>query len=179
MATNHWRIVGSQLPKMLKPGWHGGLRRAWRYAVNGTHHLSKEEFRLTIAGLQTTESPTSQAETETFKNLAINWSCCLARVFSDDLDRKTLWERIGTALDTACAKHPDDTAAWANATLEHVKADFGKAAASKGLETTLADLERFRDADARRFITYVKLRKFIVVAHARAAWQDLKELGEA
>lgn len=90
-----------------------------------------------------------------------------------------MWERIGTGLQTACAKHPDDILSWANACLEHIKADFGKTASMKTFEDQLAFFDRMGDGEQKQFIAFVRQRAHIIIGFARAKWQTLKEHGEA
>ncbi len=96
--------------------------------------LDYTEFRRRLAGLQDPDRHPGAAEKEAVKLTAIRLCSILARLFSDDLDRKTLWSRIGTAFETACAKvSDDDLDRLVDLCLEHVGADFGAAAACDAL----------------------------------------------
>ena len=57
---------------------------------------------------------------------AIRFCSILASVFGEDLDRMTLWDKIGNALVSACSKSPDDIDAFINNCLISIKSDFAK-----------------------------------------------------
>lgn len=98
-------------------------------------------------------------------------------LFGEALDRKTLWDKIDSALRTACAKvgGEGDTDRWIDLCLDHIRAEPGKAARLKAF-TELRDSLRLRDLPWRRaFLRYVEHHRYAVLAYARARWEQVKQ----
>jgi hypothetical protein len=118
----------------------------------------------------------TEGEVLDLRETANRFCSILAALFNrDSLDPVTLWERIGTALETACAKvADDDLERWASLCLEHVKADNARVAACGPLLSVLGDFAtrpaEWRDA----FLAHVRTRRYVVLALARERWLRVK-----
>jgi len=89
----------------------------------------------------------------------------------------TLWDRIGSALAGACAKCADgDTDRFVSLCLEHVKADSGRASRHEILPRMLGDWSERPAAWRQGFVRYIATHSFAVLAHARLAWERIKEI---
>lgn len=135
--------------------------------------LSQESFRRKLAGLEDPEQ--SPNHPFSHKTQAIALAVVMARVFSDTLDRKTLWERIGTGLKSAAQKRPEGGESLVSAALDHVLADPGKAAVQEDLGGLLMTVEEQTDEWNRGWSAYLVRSAVIVTVLARAEWQKEKE----
>ena len=136
--------------------------------------LDCEAFRRKLAGLS---SPDRRGETDRaeIRDLAVRWVTILARLFGDDLDRKTLWDRIDSAIESACSKVADgDMDRWATLCLEHVKASPGKSAACDALTHMLTLWTEATAEQNIEFVAYCARHRYSLLVHGRAAWQDEK-----
>ena len=139
--------------------------------------LDTENFRRRLAGLEDplardADTPGEKAE---IRNLAAELIATLADLFGDDLDRKTLWSRIGSALETADAKVSDgDLERFLSLCLEHVKADPGRAAAHSGLGSLLATFE-VRSSEWRfAYVAYLHTHRYPALQFGRKRWEQVK-----
>ena len=98
----------------------------------------------------------------------------MARVFGDDLDRKTLWDRIGSGLRSAAQKRPEGGDGLIAAALEHVKAEPGRAANTPELAELILGVDAQEEEWNRGWAAYILRSSTIVTVHARAQWQELK-----
>lgn len=106
---------------------------------------------------------------------AINFCSTLAGLFGDDLDRKTLWERIGNGIVASVAKCGGEIEVFMNEMLDYIKADPGKVAASKNMEMHIQMFatrpKEWKDA----FLKIMETRHFIIVVKARTLWNMNKK----
>ena len=109
------------------------------------------------------------------KESAIRLCSILAFLFGDSLDRLTLWGRIGSAFETAHAKvSDDDLDRFCDLLLEHVQADFAKAAACDAL-TQVRQVWAVRPPEWRHaFLNYVGTHRYALLTHGRARWESYK-----
>lgn len=103
----------------------------------------------------------------------------MAQVFGEQLDRKTLWEKIGSGLKSAATKRPEGGDSLVAAALDHVVAEAGKAAANTRLAAVLELIGEQDEEWNRGWAAYIVRHATIVTAHARAQWQDMKEANNA
>jgi len=109
------------------------------------------------------------------KDMAVRFTSILASLFSDDLDRKTLWERIGNGMVTAIAKANGDYEKFVSYCLDYIKAEPGKVAASAPLMQIMETMA-VRPAEWKAaFLNYIETRRFLVLIKARAHWQEAKD----
>ena len=133
--------------------------------------LTTEEFRQKLAGLiDPQENQTSDRRAE-LKEVSIMFAACLPEMFGDELDRKTLWNRIGTGIQTAFAKTAgDDHEFFIQQVLEHIKAEPAKASVNTTLAEVIARLGEWPSSDRQAWITYFHTHLIPVLVHARKAW---------
>lgn len=138
--------------------------------------IDYEGFRQRLAGLLDPDRKGGVAEKETVKHSAVRFVTVLCHLFGEDLDRKTLWSRIDSALVTAHAKTSDDDLdRFASLCLEHVQADPGKAAACGALSTLYAEWQAWPPEIRHSFLGYIATHRYPVLAHGRARWEQVKE----
>ena len=145
--------------------------------------IDYDAFRRELAGLidPLDRGEQSPIERTTIRMHAVEFGIVLCELFSSALDRITLWDRIGSAFATACAKvSDDDLDRWCDLCLEHVKADPGRAAANDRL-SRLRDLWHTSwDAEARfAYLDYFRAHPFAVLSHTRAEWDKTKAANNA
>lgn len=139
--------------------------------------IDTQELRRRLAGLADPFSSSADTDGERvdIADTAIRFGTILAHLFSDDLDRLTLWTRIESALDQACAKvGGTDLEHWINLCLEHVKADAAKTAACEPLVQMIQSIEVRPAQWKHAFLAYVRSRRYVVVVKARARWEQVK-----
>lgn len=139
--------------------------------------LTPEEFRLKIAGLYDPLGQLDDMGSKAMEDEVIKFVSILPEVFSDDLDRKTLWERIGNGLVSSLAKSNSDIELFINNCLEYVKADSGKAAANENLHYFLSTITT-RDLDwKQQFLRTIEKKHYLIVVKARDRWNKSKNGG--
>ncbi len=140
--------------------------------------LSKEMFRRKLAGLA---DPLGEERHDPYgmKVQAVELAICMARLFSESFDRKTLWEKIGSGLKSASTKRPEGGDGLIAAALDHVGAEPGRAAVSEQLANLIAVVAEADGEWNRGWAAYITRHATIVVVHARAEWQKMKEVNNA
>lgn len=132
--------------------------------------LSAENFRRRIAGL---EDPSRKLETFDLKSIeadAVSFIAVMPELFGEDLDRKTLWERIANGLHTASAKSGGDVGLFVQELLVYIKADPGQVASNERfamhLEMLLLRPKEIQD----QFVRTMSAKSYLIVTKARAVW---------
>lgn len=136
--------------------------------------LTPQEFRLKLAGLNEKEE-LSEPVKENLKQEAIRFVSILPKVFGDNLDRMTLWDRIQSALTTSCSKYPNDISKFINATLEHIQANISRNEDSEILFSIISMLESRPKDFQDGFIQYINKNTYVVSIFAKKRWIDIKE----
>ncbi len=137
--------------------------------------LDAESFRRELAGLVVSKESETFDSSE-FRQCAVDLGVILCRVYSEQLDRTALWDRIATAFATACSKVPNgEPEQFLSAVLEHVKADPAAAAREESVSLWLAAAIEHSDEWRRSFVRYLVTRSYAVIVHARNAWEVQKE----
>ena len=141
--------------------------------------LDTQEFRRKLAGLADPDRHPGETEKVEIKETAIRLCSVLAKLFGENLDRMTLWGRIGSAFETACAKvSDDDLDRWLNLLLEHVQADPVQAAACDAM-TQLVQTWAVRPPEWRHaLLNYCRSHRYPMLTHGRSRWERVKK-GEA
>lgn len=136
--------------------------------------LSAEGFRRRIAGLEDPSRKVDEFSLLAVESDAVSLVSILPEVFGEELDRKTLWERIANGIATATAKSGGDVGLFLQEILAYIKADPGKVAANDRLalhmETLLSRPVEIRD----QFLRSISAKSYIVVTKARALWNASK-----
>lgn len=138
--------------------------------------LDTEALRRKLAGLaDPLPRSVGKGEQTEIRDLASRFCSILAHLFSDSLDRLTLWDRIGSALKTALAKVSDDDCdRFVTLCLEHVQADAGKAAACEPLGQVIATLDGRPPEWRHAFLQYIGTHGYSVLVHGRRRWEMVK-----
>lgn len=141
----------------------------------GLASLDTEALRRKLAGLADPSTSSGAISPPAIKEMAIRFISVLAHLFGNDLDRVTLWDRIGSALKTADAKTSgDDTDAFINLCLEHVLAEDGKVAACEPLGAILETLNVARAEDRSAFLAYMRTHRLPAIRFGRSRWERVK-----
>ena len=110
---------------------------------------------------------------ETWRLLAIEFASCLPIVFGDTLDRTTLWDRIGSGLQSAYAKTAGcDIELFVQHVMEHIKAEPAKVVASERVCDIQYRLFDLGDEARRGFMDYVATHLIPVLTFARREWKN-------
>lgn len=139
--------------------------------------IDQAEFRRRVAGLiDPNRKPTGAAETASIKEESVQLCLTLCELFGESLDRKTLWDRIGSALSTAACKCDDgDSDRFASLCLDHVKADNAEAARHEQFGAWVVTMAARDEAYRQALVRYCGTKTAIVLVHARAAWEQRKK----
>lgn len=134
--------------------------------------LSANEFRQRLAGVI---APLIQEQDkEAAKTSAISFVSILPELFSKDLDRISMWERIGNGLSAAAKKCGGNLDEFVNLSLDFIKATPGAVASNERLEewlsTTMDKSEEYKSALIRSFTT----RLNVILIYGRQDWKDRK-----
>lgn len=141
--------------------------------------LSQEEFRRRLAGLCDPHRPLSALEKDAdIRNHAVDFCMVLCELFGQSLDRITLWDRIGSALQTAVSRcEGGDIELFASICLEHVRADPARTAANEHFRDWLSNVQTRTDAWRQAFIHYVGHRTPVILVLTRQRWQERPDAG--
>jgi len=138
--------------------------------------LDTEALRRKLAGLTDPDRTPGQAEGVEIPEAASRFCSILASLFGSELDRKTLWTRIDSALTTAWAKVASDADLdlFASLCLEHVRADASAVAACEPLRQLLETFAVRPPEWRHAFLHHVHSRRYAVIVRARARWEAVK-----
>lgn len=138
--------------------------------------LTTEQFRQKFAGLLDPDAERSVEDREEIKKLAVQFVACLPMVFGDELDRLTMWDRIGSGLEAAFSKtSSDDHEFFIQAVLTHIKAGASAASACVPLASVIATLGQWEPQDRQAWMTYFSTHLIPVMVHARHEWTRYKD----
>lgn len=113
-------------------------------------------------------------EEKVVKDEAIKFCSILPELFSDDFDRKTLWDRIGNGIKSASKKCGGDYEEFVNLVLEFIKSDPGKTAACERLSFFLSGMESKGKIWEKEFLRIMDKKHNIVLVYARNLWNSKK-----
>lgn len=136
--------------------------------------LTTEEFRQHLAGLIDPAEQLDLTDKEIVRLTAIDFVACLPMIFGDDLDRTTLWDRIGSGLQTAFAKTVgDDVEFFVSEVCRHVHAGSAVARCDD-LANVICKVTTWECEQREAWMRYLSTHLPIVLVHARAAWEQIK-----
>lgn len=129
-----------------------------------------------MAGLIDPTEKVSPETHEGIKKLAVEFVTLLARHFNrDTIDALKLWERIGTAIESAYAKTPaGEPLLFLNLCLEHIDASRSRVLSDPEADRIMEMFENEDQAFAVSFIGYLKSRDYVVLTQAKRAWEAEK-----
>jgi len=136
--------------------------------------LSAQEFRQKLAGLVDPSRSLPPLELSIVKDEAIKLCLIFAEVFGESLDRKTLWERIGNGMLVCAAKCGGDWELFLDQMLEYIKADAGKVAANKSIDSWIESMECKPKEWKEQFIRACESKRMFIIVKARAIWNSNK-----
>lgn len=116
-----------------------------------------------------------QDEVENVKQQAINFCSILPELFSADLDRKDMWNRIGNGLMSAVKKCGGDYEEFVNIVLEFIKANADLVASNKRLSAWLFGMDSKPETYKTMFLRVFEKKHNVILVFARALWNDIKE----
>lgn len=126
-----------------------------------------DEFRRWLAGMVSEQKPPDKTDRGNMKAALVRFLSCVPLVFN--LERLTLWEKIGNAASSALDSCNNDLIVWANLILEAVDAQSGAVAACDELRNAIDGLDQSDWWQAECLRVYRELR-FVLPAQAREAW---------
>lgn len=132
--------------------------------------FSAEGFRKRLAGIVEKSSQLGTAESQSVMDECVFLLSQIPNVYSDDLDRKNLWERIASGVEVSIAKCGGDIETFVNYLLEHVKAQPSRVAALDSLSNFLAMLQTRPKEWKETFLNTMSKKKFVIVVFARERW---------
>lgn len=112
---------------------------------------------------------------EDFRDIASDFVCALAVVFGRELDAKTIWSRIGSAIETGIVEaQGGDLDRFENHCLSHILAPISWVAASEAYAQYTESMRKM-DEDARvAFIRYLSKHLYPAVVFGRRKYRDRK-----
>jgi len=96
----------------------------------------------------------------------------IPRFFSDELNRMSMWDRIGNGIGVAVSKSDGDFRLFINYLAEYVKADFSKFACSEIFQKITATFELREKEWQRLFVENCQKYSFLIIAKSRLLWQS-------
>lgn len=142
--------------------------------------ISTDELRRRLAGLAD-PAPVDDGpgSSRAVRDAAVRLGTVLARLFGDDLDRITLWDRIASAFASACSQVDDgDLDRYVTILLEHIKAAPGRAAANEPLTQLIATFAAWPIEWRQAFVHYARTHSYSIISHMRLRHELVKK-GEA
>lgn len=137
--------------------------------------LDTKAFRQMIAARCCSSDGESPECLEDYREAVRLLAIVLASNFGEDLDRKTLWKRISSAVSSACAKVPSgEPDLLLSAMLEHVKADEASTSRDVNFVDLLASWEARSDTWREGLVTYLRQNLFAALVFMRQAWSAHK-----
>lgn len=133
--------------------------------------LTTEQFRQKLAGLCDPQSAVADDRREEIKDLCIRFAAELPALFGEDLDRKTMWDRIGSGLQSAFAKTAGgDHEFFIQQVLTHILASPSAAASNQAVGEILVALGGWSLEDRQAWLGYFNTHLIPLLVHARARW---------
>lgn len=135
-----------------------------------TDTLSTEEMRQRLAGLIDNQAEKPEWYTHVAKGLAIDFCASLPSVFGSELDRLTMWDKIGNAIKSGYAKTVSgDIDLFVQHILESIQADASKAVACDRLTEAIDALQQLPEQERQDWLQYLVTHLIPVLVHARRA----------
>lgn len=137
--------------------------------------LTTEQFRQKLAGLCDPQATVADDRREEIKELCIRFAAELPALFGEELDRKTMWDRIGSGLQSAFAKTAGgDHEFFIQQVLTHILATPSAAASNPVVGEILDVLGGWSLEDRQAWLGYFNTHLIPLLVHARARWTARK-----
>lgn len=138
--------------------------------------IDYESIRRKLAGLADPDRKLGASESIEVKQVAVRLCTILAHLFGEDLDRKTLWDRIGSGLASGLVKVADsDLDRFVAVCLDHVRASDGDAARCEALAQMLGDFAVRPKEWHNAVLAYIRAHRYPVLVFARQRWEAVKK----
>lgn len=137
--------------------------------------LNTEQFRQRLAGLIDPADELAPEQIQSQRDIAVLFVAALPQVFGENLDRMTLWDRIGTAIQTAYAKTAaDDCDFFISRALEHVQAAPADVARNENIARVMAWAADATPEERQAWLGYMTTHLYSVLVRARQIWEAYK-----
>jgi hypothetical protein len=136
--------------------------------------LTPEQFRFKLACLSD-PSVKSEMIRHSLIEEAVDFVSELPKFYSDELERMSLWDRIGNGLLAAASKSDGNCELFINSVLTYIKASPTSVAASERLAAFITNFEKRDTTWKRDFIHQFQEYHYLIIVKARSAWQAKKE----
>lgn len=137
--------------------------------------LTTEQFRQKLAGLLDPQAAVADDRRQEIRDLCIRFAAELPALFGEDLDRKTMWDRIGSGLQSAFAKTAgSDHEFFVQQVLTHILASTSSAASNPVMGEILVTLGGWSLEDRQAWLGYFNTHLIPLLVHARAHWTARK-----
>lgn len=145
--------------------------------ISPPQSFDAERWRQSLAGLTDPDySGDDNPQAAEHKSASIDLCICLCELFGTSLARETLWERIGSALQTASAKSDDgDCDRLVSLALDHIRAEVGQSGRNVNLAALLYAANGKTLAWRQGWPRYISSHVFSIVTHARMRWETVKQ----
>ena len=131
-------------------------------------NLNTEQLRQRLAGLIDTQAEKSKWFSEQAKDVAIQFAASLPAVFSDSLDRLTMWDKIASAIKGGFAKTAGgDLDLFIQHVMETIKADESKAVSCEKLVIAIDCMHAIDDEHRQDFLQYFVTHLIPILVHSR------------
>lgn len=135
--------------------------------------LNTVELRQRLACLIDPAEAATVTDKEYYRLTAIEFCSVLPIVFSDVLDRMTMWDKIAAAIQAGYAKTVSgDLDLFCQCVFEHIKAEPARVAASDRVCSVVAKLSDMTGDQGQQWLTYLVTHLIPVLVFARREWKD-------
>lgn len=139
--------------------------------------MTTEQYRQHLAGLIDPRQKIATTDREVVRLTAIDFVACLPKIFGSDLDRITLWDRIGSAIEVAYSKTiDDDHEFFISEVCRHIMAGTA-AARCDDLVKIIVRVSEWESEQRVLWMSYLSSHLPIVLVNARSAWESFKKGG--
>lgn len=142
--------------------------------------LDTVAIRQRLAGLSDRSAAKPPAFHNAVKELAVDFCATLPRIFGSELDRMTLWDRIGSAITTSRAKNPgEDVDGFIQSVCDHIKASMSATLACERFCGVMEDVEKLTPEEAGQWMDYMNAHLVPVLSKAKRKWVEQRDAGKA
>jgi hypothetical protein len=106
--------------------------------------------------------------------MAVRLVSILPEVYSADLDRLKMWDRIGNGLASSVKKCGGDVDVFASLTLDFIKAQHGTVASNENLSEWLDDVLNRTDDFKAALLSSFETRLNVILVFGRKEWNERK-----
>lgn len=150
------------------------------FAPSKIPSLDTVAIRQRLAGLSDRSAAKPPAFHNAIKELAVDFCATLPRIFGGELDRMTLWDRIGSAITTARAKNPgEDVDGFIQSVCDHIKASMSATLACERFCGMMEEIEKLTPEEAGQWMDYMNAHLVPVLAKAKRKWVEERDAGKA